>query len=536
MRGPGGEDHVASILLMRLSSESDTLTQLMVSSVSDHIKEMCELHQYLKSVESWTKDHNPRTTPKTRRILLGVICRLELSSNGQAGASELLLGILQAAATSISSIETAQLSDQSFFVLCESALDISSLEATVLSSFFSQDGQNTCWTTFQAATAKGYELGCLQHSTDPGLFLQWNRLRGALFTLFMACANPDLSRECSHCILGLISSECNAGAQLFASSRPSSSTIFNDEIVSPDSIPSGIFIVSIGKQFERKTSHPLAICVETMCQAAAPVLGLILVQVPNPSKDICDPRCSIAEAWFSSLSLMAQHSDSCKDLSNARVGELIAESVVAATSLIFGVKLSKGSNHDGANGMSMDGPQSLALMDFLTAFLGLPSARLSHVLTELSRRFPVNLEGDGNAVGLAILMSALLRAIQGATPPWCLESIPSVFSNLYQGIGKNHQVFGGALKVAMEIRLPLTSQATVGGVAPGDLYSGHIFESVCEATCAEFRQEAVELARMDTHGSWKRLKHITKGICGGKKKDTDFGQKPPFTRWEYERI
>jgi hypothetical protein len=40
------------------------------------------------------------------------------------------------------------------------------------------------------------------------------------------------------------------------------------------------------------------------------------------------------------------------------------------------------------------------------------------------------------------------------------------------------------------------------------------------------------LAKEDSIASWKRLKVIIKQACGGKKKDTDFNQRPALTRWD----
>jgi hypothetical protein len=341
-----------------------------------------------------------------------------------------------------------------------------------------------------------------------------------------------LSEAASHVVLDLIVAECKSAAMLFSDGEPRSSSIFNDSVVSPDVIPAGLFIMVAGKQFGTINSSTLPLCVHIMCQASAAVIDAILIPVACRDGSVCDPRCSIAEAWFTCLAAMAA-TPACANDPDPRVGQLFVDSVVGAISLIFAAKADgKEQGSDGANGMSMDGPQSMALMDFLSAFLALGPSRLEQLAVEISRRFPIPIQGDASSTGLAILVAALFRAIQGSLPPWTLEMVPAIFSNLYFGLGKRPQIFSEAIKGAMELRLPPSSPA-VGGLEPGQLLSNVPISDVAKE---DFRRQAVDLAEADNHAGWKRLKHCVKAICGGKRKETEFCQKPSLTRWEFERI
>ena len=57
-----------------------------------------------------------------------------------------------------------------------------------------------------------------------------------------------------------------------------------------------------------------------------------------------------------------------------------------------------------------------------------------------------------------------------------------------------------------------------------------------EKSKSTFVAQTVEIARADNIAAWRRLKGLIKQACGGKKKDTDFKQRPAVTKWEFDRI
>ena len=306
--------------------------------------------------------------------------------------------------------------------------------------------------------------------------------------------------------------------------------------------------MSIGQRFINQPSTeplPTPHCINVLLDVSSTVIESLLLPMPATTEGtFCDPRCSIAEAWFATLAGLARSRQVVSSKNDpVRLNQLLTDSVVAAVALIFSPRLGKdeiGSNGDALGGMSMDGPQSLAMMDFLSAFLALGSDSLARSVEELGKRFPSHVHGqpitDGT-LGLAVLLSALFRAIQGALPPWVVESVPLVFSNLFCcGLGRNLTVFGNVMRASIELRVPVSFPSPMRGVQPGQLLSGYAFDGIQESTKLTFVQQVLELAEADNHTSWKRLKHCIKAACGGKKKDTDFRQKPSLTRWEFERI
>ena len=343
----------------------------------------------------------------------------------------------------------------------------------------------------------------------------------------------------------LIAAECQAVSRFFSTivaGGQQCSAIFDDSVISPDGVPAGVFIMSVGKQFVDRPADPhilLPQCVLVLCHVSSSVIDAILLPMPcSTDGSICDPRCSIAEAWFTSLAAMAKSPVAHLRSDHANQNRLLTETVVAAVVLMFSPKLGKEDSRSnvGHGGMSLDGPQSLAMMDFLSAFLALGSESLGLAVEELARRFPIDVIGCCSP-GLVVLLTALFRAVQGSLPPWIVESIPVVFSNLFCcGLNKNFAVFADALRASMVFRIPSSSPAPLRGVEPGQLLSGYAFDALQDESKENFVQQVLDLAKTDTHASWKRLKHCVKAACGGKKKDTDFRQKPSPTLWEFERI
>jgi len=135
------------------------------------------------------------------------------------------------------------------------------------------------------------------------------------------------------------------------------------------------------------------------------------------------------------------------------------------------------------------------------------------------------------SIGASIIGAALFRGAQGALPPWALELIPNVFKALWAALDKNEAVFALFLYSSMEVRL--SGARAIGSVKPGQLLSGPCFETMTFEAKSNFVSKASALCKQD---NWNRLKVVIKQVCGGKKKETDFKQKPSQTRFEFERI
>jgi hypothetical protein len=90
------------------------------------------------------------------------------------------------------------------------------------------------------------------------------------------------------------------------------------------------------------------------------------------------------------------------------------------------------------------------------------------------------------------------------------------------------------LNLSMHVRLSEDAHASgVGSVLPGQPLCS---SSMSSAARVSFLQQVEAIINENSNASWRRLKPLIKQACGGKKKDTDFRQKPAPTRWEFDRV
>jgi hypothetical protein len=166
MRGPGGEDHVGSLALVRISHESPALTQSMVAAATPFIPRLCNLYKQLKSAENERGPgvfHGKGVTPHSRRMLLGVVCHMELVSQGQGGASTWLQELFDSEIATIASFQGRRSFDEkSLYHMCESTFDLAAFSPSIVSSLFASDhhanAQNTaCMETLTNTCILGYQ-------------------------------------------------------------------------------------------------------------------------------------------------------------------------------------------------------------------------------------------------------------------------------------------------------------------------------------------------------------------------------------------
>lgn len=583
MTGPGGEDHgesvstlfrigrrevllclsnlsslwtkVACVALKRLVSEGSELSARLIGSSSDIIPHLCHVHRGLKLIETERGQgvHYGRgVTPKSRRMLLACICDLETAAGGQGGASPMLYQLFEDTVRMVASFKSRvqQLSDKDVFACCEAVLDLGSFPSSAICSLFAKQPNEPstmteCLEVLNAIGVQGYRrisTGDQGDSRDSAWLMQWNRLRAALFFLFKHSASPDLAPIACAMIQTLVTAECEAVHRQCMAGPSSSSSLFQDELVSSEFVPAGLFIRVVGEvvmcaRRKSQTCSTLAGCFSTICELSDPVLSSICHPCSEPhSGAFADPRPTIIEAWLFTLVELLTSFDFA--LPGSQLERTVTETFIAVLTLLFNPSMGKTSEERALDkGPSLDGPQSLALMAFVTSFFERGASLLETVSNRLLHTMPVAFDSDAGGPGhrgAAIIVAAILRAIQGALPPWAVESVPEVFSSFYSAIGKDASSFEVILRLSMIVRN--NSQEDMGGVKTGSLLSGHYFETMSGQAKTQFVTQAVNLAQKDNASSWRRLKVLVKAACGGKKKETDFGQKPSLTRWDFERV
>jgi hypothetical protein len=392
---------------------------------------------------------------------------------------------------------------------------------------------------------------------------KWNRQRASLFALIKKSANAkkDISDQASAMVVACVSSECQAINRQCMNGPSSTSIIFTADVVSPDSIPAGVMVRALAEIVmlssstvnHDRTAVPFPNCLRTLTILKGPVLSTISLKCPDPqcctgTGTFTDPRPTLAEAWFQGMIAIAEYETMNQMLSvdSSEAESLLTETFVAIVSLLFFSSLGKSASERANDpGMSLDGPHTLAIMGFVIAYFRLRSTMLQCAGERLLNIVPVNVEsvkntgGDTSFLGIVVVGAALFRACQGALPPWAIESIPEVYSSFFESVlGSDVEVFGRWLQASMEVRLRSATESnySFGGLNSGHLLSGRYFESMSHQAKVAFVNEAKQLATSGGGADWRRLKGLIKQACGGKKKDTDFNQKPSPTRWDFDRI
>lgn len=558
MRGPGGEDHVGCLTLMRLVFESDDLARLVVHSSTQIIERLCHIHKELKLIEIGRGQgvmHGRGVTPKSRRILLNVLCHIELLAGGQAGASEMLHNLFRSAITTASSFRShSPLNEQQYYEICEAVFDLGAFSPIIVRSLFKTEvdadncvEETSCLEVLTNACLQGYERSNNLTETEPdGATTQWNRLRAAVFNLLKSSAYPDISPRAAEIIRTLNIAECEAIHRQCGRGPTSGSSVFHDDIISADSVPAGLFIRIIAEVLEKacRSSVPpeaLQQCLATLYASRSFVLSSLLLDCSDPrTGSFVDPRSTLAEAWFFAMVQVAKVAS--KGASNTTVEEVLTDTVSVIVVLLFYPILGKTLEERAtAPGFSFDGPQSLRLTELLAIFFGLGPSLMGKVSGRLVGQIPADFGPDIHLQdpilrGAVIIGAALLRASQGALPPWAVESVPEIYSGLFVALNRDCNTFALVMQSSMNVRLSSTVQASVGSVRPGELLSGPHFATLSDSAKTKFIAEARECSRKENMVSWRRLKVLVKQACGGKKKETDFGQKPSLTSWEFDRL
>ncbi|KAG7364425.1 hypothetical protein IV203_037627 [Nitzschia inconspicua] len=521
MRSPGGEDHVGVLTLLRLSSESTRLAMALHMSKATVVTDLCSLHDELKRMELQRGPgvfHGIGVFPKSRRILIGIICRLESMLGGRSGAAEKLIAMFELLIDGIAVFadQLDCLSAESLQTICENVFDAGAFSPLFVRTLFNVNSdfglQARCLNVLHETGNFGFKAMAGVHLSHEVIH-QWNRLRAALFTLLCRCG-PS-----------------------------SSSEIFREDVISEEGVPAGLFIQVLTSTLSSACRSPtctttglentLAVLIETrqvVLEAITSTCGF-----PVGKESFNDPRPGIAETWFSAMNalcIITVH-DNMKGsgLNRDVLKKLLLDTFVAAIVLLLYCSLEKTKDLRCRDpGMTLDGPQGLVMMEFLESYFRMGCAMLQEAGQLLGKRIPVDSGTNRDAAGMAVIGAALFRGSQGSLPPWAVENIPSIYSALFDAMNNNVNDFVLILDISMSVRL--AEHHRFGGVEGGKLLSGKFFEKMNDKAKASFLSEARELAQANNPTSWKRLKALIKQACGGKKKDTDFNQRPALTKWD----
>ncbi|KAL9179854.1 hypothetical protein ACHAXT_007824 [Thalassiosira profunda] len=542
MRGPGGEDHVGCIALLRFASESDCLTSRIFQVYGPALlDDLLSLYNGLKASELERGvgcDHGIGVTPISRRLVLRVVSRLALHGANEKGGI-FLQQLVQAPLVEMRSQRELAFSAEKSFRLCEAAYDLSFFSPELVADLFDTAPDDLA-IMFESVVT-GYSRLSFA-SDDDASCQQWGRLRGAVHSALATCLKSTISSKSANIIAALIKAECDAATTQCNRGPESGSNLFIDAIVGEEMVSAGVYSIlikdclkRIGKTKGRaeKCMVESQTCLSLLQDVAPAILPLLLHQSPEASAHV-DPRPTIAEAWFlalESLVLVCRNSEQiASSLADHGMTTFLGDSLSVAMALIFlkDVGTKHSAAPDSQNGMSLDGPQTLALERFVTASLLLGPNILAATGKSVSTLIQVpGVQGQGYE-GAVILIAAIMRGISGAVPPWLVEEAPDLFRSLYTCVGCDCDQFMLILDASTKIK----ASAPFGGVRAGELLAGRYLD--CSSHhLTTFLSKSKDVC---TKGDWRRLKVVLKAACGGKKKDAGFNLKPQYTSWECDRL
>lgn len=164
MRGPGGEDHVGCLALMRLVQGIKNARSTVIEVYGSYSTRLCHLYDQLKVMESERATgafHGKGVAPESRRILLGVLCRIEMASQGKAGSMYALESLFTTAITTIASHKNESPSSAAYlYGMVESTFDLAAFSASASVSLFDfNKGSNSVKAQFMEALLNACTMG-----------------------------------------------------------------------------------------------------------------------------------------------------------------------------------------------------------------------------------------------------------------------------------------------------------------------------------------------------------------------------------------
>ena len=285
MRGPGGEDHVGCIALIRVSSESDELRKSVFKVCGESIlQDLTNLHGALKHIEverGASVDYGKGVTPLSRRLLIRVVSRLGM----QQGGGTVLHSLLEEPLREIVALKSTPVTIEKLFRLCEAALDLSFFSPELLSHLFRERGYDLD-SLFQTVMM-GYTELSFTSDADP-IMHQWARLRCGVICLLRAC--QSMNEFSPWVFTALIRAECDAAKAQSGQGPSSGSNLFVEDIIGEEKIHSGAYVILIGEYLKHLSPNKhLTVeqlksclrCVNVLKHCAPDVASVLLHKSPE---------------------------------------------------------------------------------------------------------------------------------------------------------------------------------------------------------------------------------------------------------------
>ena len=360
-------------------------------------------------------------------------------------------------------------------------------------------------------------------------------MRAALLELFRSCSHPNLSQLALYAIKSLIVEECNCilSHSLYREQNFVNSAIFHPSIISDEMVPAGIFLVAIRdaiiktirKANEIGSEEACTIisdCSSLLMECLQPVFRVLKSAYDETKLSWDDPRSSIAEAWFLVMISLIDIHKSFEMKHGDQSTHLLTNSLGLFINLVMSTRVEKEyTENDQSDGlMSVDGPQSLAMVEFLQLVFtvkDISQTMFANITCLFQNDINLDYESIGSnntsLIGGGLVCASLFRAASGGLPPWTIEYIPDIFASFFETCGGVSE-FCLILQAGVDLRLSQAANVSFGVIRPGKKLAGYFLDQMKPRGRDEFLQKSYELCQKDSKDKWRNFKVLVKANCG----------------------
>ena len=339
----------------------------------------------------------------------------------------------------------------------------------------------------------------------------------------MSCADPGLSELASSAAKALINAECNAIIHHCRQDSNVPSSIFHEFVISEDSAPAGIFIYTVRQILEnlRKTKlkksilhGALSSCLSVLLGSKDSVFSALGTHTVSELNEWEDPRPTLLEAWLLAVNEMIKICFELDCHDNQQLKQLGSETLVICVHILFSKQVEKEKAlPDMMKCVSLDGPQSLAMVEFFEEVFKFGKPMFSEIGILLGDR--MQLEGlggnsDVSLIGGGIIVASIYRSASGSVPPWAIEYVPAIFKSLFNACGDT-QLFLAIIFAGADLKLQ--NGVTYGAISSGKL-AGRYYDTLKQKARDDFMKKATLICECNDNTKWRKLKILVKAICG----------------------
>ena len=326
----------------------------------------------------------------------------------------------------------------------------------------------------------------------------------------------------------MVNAECKAVIDHCEHNRNEPHSIFHELVISEDMSPGGTFIINVRDIVENLRStfkdsanersdviSSASSCLSVLSGCKDSVFAAVGSRTTIDLTEWEDPRTTTLEAWLLAINeLMKLNTEiPIEDQLLQRLG---CETLALSIQILMHKHGDKEKQLPGQGFvLSLDGPQTLAMVEFLELIF-----QFGHsVFPSVAKLLPythfeaVNREmSNVGLIGGGIITAAIYRCASGSVPPWAIEYVPNILKALSNACGHQVEPFLAILFAGADLKLK--QGCTFGCIQSGRHLSGHYYDTMKPRAKEDFIRKANDICACVDNTKWRKLKVMIKAVCG----------------------